>query len=191
MLFGRDVGYDISSAVCGGLALLVTASFVVLHLLDRITAHFTGKHKPELARKRFIPSLQERERNLFMKTVINTADAPQAIGPYSQAVVAKGFVFISGQIPIDPRSGNLVAGDIRDQTKQVMENGKAILAAAGCGMAQVVKATIYLKNMADFGAVNEVYGSYFSSEPPARATVEVARLPKDVAVEIDFIAVQH
>jgi 2-iminobutanoate/2-iminopropanoate deaminase len=123
-----------------------------------------------------------------MKKIIRTTDAPQAIGPYSQAVEANGFVFISGQIPLDPKTGAMIAGDIREQTKRVMENGKAILAAAGCTMAHVVKTTIYLKSIADFAAVNEVYGSYFPSDPPARATVEVSRVPKDVALEIDFIA---
>jgi 2-iminobutanoate/2-iminopropanoate deaminase len=123
-----------------------------------------------------------------MKKIIKTESAPQAIGPYSQAVEANGFVFVSGQIPIDPKTGNIIAGDIREQTKRVMENGKAILTAAGCEMDGVVKTTIYLKNIGDFAAVNEVYGSYFPTEPPARATVEVSRLPKDVAVEMDFIA---
>jgi 2-iminobutanoate/2-iminopropanoate deaminase len=123
-----------------------------------------------------------------MKKIIKTADAPQAIGPYSQAVEVNGFVFVSGQIPLDPKTGNLVTGDIREQTKRVMENGKAILAAAGCAMSKVVKSTIYLKNIGDFASVNEIYGSYFPIDPPARATVEVSRLPKDVAIEIDFVA---
>lgn len=126
-----------------------------------------------------------------MKIIVKTADAPQAIGPYSQAVEANGFVFVSGQIPLDPKTGNIVAGDIREQTRRVMENGKAILAKAGCAMSDVAKATIYLKNIADFAAVNEIYGSYFPIDPPARATVEVSRLPKDVAVEIDFVAVKQ
>ena len=125
-----------------------------------------------------------------MKKVIETADAPQAIGPYSQAIEANGFVFVSGQIPLDPVNGNMVTGDIRAQARRVMENGKAILSAAGCSMDRVVKATIYLKNIGDFSAVNEVYGGYFPADPPARATVEVSRLPKDVAVEIDFIAIK-
>jgi len=125
-----------------------------------------------------------------MKNVVRTADAPQAIGPYSQAIEANGFVFVSGQIPIDPKTGSLVAGGIREQVKQVMENGKAVLAAAGCGMVHVVKTTIYLRNIGDFAAVNEVYGAYFPAEPPARATVEVSRLPKEAEVEIDFIAVK-
>jgi 2-iminobutanoate/2-iminopropanoate deaminase len=123
-----------------------------------------------------------------MRKIIKTTDAPQAIGPYSQAVQAGGFVFVSGQIPIDPKTGNVVQADIRAQAKLVMENAKAILAAAGCGMPDVVKSTIYLKDMADFIAVNEIYGGYFPSDPPARATVEVSRLPKDVAIEVDFTA---
>jgi len=125
-----------------------------------------------------------------MKKIIKTEAAPQAIGPYSQAVDANGFVFVSGQIPLDPKTGAVAAGDIREQTKRVMENGKAVLAAAGCGMDKVVRTTIYLRSIGDFAAVNEVYGGYFPSDPPARATVEVSRLPKDVAVEIDFIAVK-
>ena len=122
------------------------------------------------------------------KKIVIAGDAPQAIGPYSQAVEAGGFVFVSGQIPIDPKGGNVVQVDIKTQTNQVMKNAKAILTAAGCGMSQVVKVTIYLKNMADFAAVNDVYGGYFPSEPPSRATVEVSRLPKDVNVEMDFVA---
>ena len=122
------------------------------------------------------------------KKIIKTTDAPQAIGPYSQAVEAGGFVFVSGQIPIEPKTGALLQTDIKAQTKLVMDNAKAILAAAGCDLSQVVKTTIYLKNMADFALVNEVYGGYFLSDPPARATVEVSRLPKDVAVEMDFVA---
>jgi len=124
------------------------------------------------------------------KKTIKTMEAPQAIGPYSQAVEAGGFVFVSGQIPIEPKTGNLLQADMKSQTKLVMDNAKAILAAAGCGMSQVVKTTIYLKNMADFTSMNEVYGGYFPSDPPARATIEVSRLPKDVAVEMDFIAVK-
>ena len=124
------------------------------------------------------------------KNIIKTDNAPKAIGPYSQAVEANGFVFVSGQIPLDPKTGNVVDGDIREQTKRVMENGKAILAAAGCAMSSVVRSTIYLKDIGDFASVNEVYGGYFSVDPPARATVEVSRLPKDVTVEIDFIAVK-
>jgi 2-iminobutanoate/2-iminopropanoate deaminase len=126
-----------------------------------------------------------------MKKIIKTTEAPQAIGPYSQAVEANGFVFVSGQIPLDPKTGNIVTGDIREQTKRVMENGKAILAEAGCDMSDVVKSTIYLKDIGDFTRVNEMYGSYFAADPPARATVEVSRLPKDVSVEIDFVAIKE
>jgi 2-iminobutanoate/2-iminopropanoate deaminase len=123
-----------------------------------------------------------------MKKTVHTSDAPPAIGPYSQAVEAGGFLFVSGQIPLDPKTGNLVHGDVRVQTRQVMENAKAILAAAGCGMDRVVRTTIYLKNIGDFAAVNEVYAGYFPSDPPSRATVEVSSLPKGATVEIDFIA---
>jgi 2-iminobutanoate/2-iminopropanoate deaminase len=124
------------------------------------------------------------------RKIVKTTDAPQAIGPYSQAVEAGGFVFVSGQIPIDPKTGNVIQGDINDQTRIVMNNTKAILMAAGCTMSRVVKTTIYLKSMEDFAFVNEVYGGYFPIDPPARATVEVSRLPKDVAVEMDFIALK-
>lgn len=125
-----------------------------------------------------------------MKKIIKTDDAPQAIGPYSQAVEANGFVFLSGQIPIDPQSGAVLQAGIKDQVRLVLENAKNILAAAGCGLGQVVKASIYLKSMADFPAMNEVYGGVFPTDPPARATVEVSRLPKDVLIEMDFIAVK-
>jgi len=122
------------------------------------------------------------------RKIVKTTDAPQAIGPYSQAVEAGGFIFVSGQIPLDPKTGNIIQGDIKNQTRIVMDNAMAILMTAGCGMSNVVKTTIYLKNMTDFASVNEIYGGYFPADPPARATVEVSRLPKDVAVEMDFIA---
>lgn len=122
------------------------------------------------------------------KKIIKTEHAPQAVGPYSQAVEAGSFIFVSGQIPIDPKSGNVIQADIKAQTRLIMENARAILSAAGANLASVVKTTIYLKNMADFAVVNEQYGGYFPSEPPARATVEVSRLPKDVAIEMDFVA---
>jgi 2-iminobutanoate/2-iminopropanoate deaminase len=122
------------------------------------------------------------------KKTIKTADAPQAIGPYSQAVEAGGFVYVSGQIPIDHKTGNVVQTDIGSQVKLVMDNAKAILKAADCGMQHVIKTTIYLTSMADFASVNQVYGEYFPSDPPARATVEVSRLPKDVSIEIDLVA---
>jgi 2-iminobutanoate/2-iminopropanoate deaminase len=123
-----------------------------------------------------------------MKESISAPDAPAAIGPYSPAIRAGGFLFVSGQVAIDPRSRELVAGDVRAQTEQVMKNLKALLTAGGSGLEQVVKATVYLRSMADFAAMNEVYGKSFSAAPPARATVEVSRLPKDALVEIEVIA---
>jgi 2-iminobutanoate/2-iminopropanoate deaminase len=123
-----------------------------------------------------------------MRELVATKDAPQAIGPYSQAIKANGFVFISGQIAIDPASGQIIPGDVAAQTERVLKNLEAILKAAGSGLERVVRTTVFLKNMGDFGAMNEVYGRFWKSAPPARSTVEVARLPKDVAVEIDVIA---
>ena len=123
-----------------------------------------------------------------MKQIVQTERAPKAIGPYAQAVVAGGFVFASGQIPIDPKTGEFVAGGIGEQTEQVLRNLAEVLAAAGSSFAQVVKTTVYLADMNDFAAMNEVYGRYFAAEPPARATVQAARLPRDARVEIDVIA---
>ena len=123
-----------------------------------------------------------------MREVIATKDAPQAIGPYSQAIKAAGLVFCSGQIALDPASGAVVAGDVAQQTERVLRNLSAVLAAAGSGLDRVVKTTVFLKNMGDFAAMNEVYARYFKAAPPARSTVEAARLPKDVLVEIDVIA---
>jgi 2-iminobutanoate/2-iminopropanoate deaminase len=123
-----------------------------------------------------------------MREVIATKDAPQAIGPYSQAIKAAGLVFCSGQIALDPASGTIVAGDVAGQTERVLRNLSAVLAAAGSGLDRVVKTTVFLKNMGDFAAMNEVYGRHFKTAPPARSTVEAARLPKDVLVEIDVIA---
>jgi 2-iminobutanoate/2-iminopropanoate deaminase len=121
---------------------------------------------------------------------VSTPQAPQAIGPYSQAIVAGSFVFTSGQIPLDPATQKLVEGDVRAQAERVMENLAAVLGAAGSSFAQVVKATIYLADLADFTAVNEVYGRRFPSAPPARSTVQVAALPKGARVEIDLVAVR-
>jgi 2-iminobutanoate/2-iminopropanoate deaminase len=123
-----------------------------------------------------------------MKTIIATEAAPAAIGPYSQAVKAGGLLFCSGQIPLDPATGQMVAGGIVAQTEQVMVNLAAVLAAAGVDFGAVVKTTIYLTSLADFAVVNEVYGRFFTLEPPARATVEVSGLPRGAAVEIDLIA---
>lgn len=119
---------------------------------------------------------------------VSTPDAPAAIGPYSQAVRAGEFLFVSGQIPLDPSTGAIVAGDVSDQTHQVLKNLAAILSAAGASFRQVVRTTVYLSDMADFTAMNEVYGSYFPSPAPARATIQAARLPRDAKVEIDLIA---
>ncbi len=123
-----------------------------------------------------------------MAEVISTADAPQALGPYSQAIKHKGLVFISGQIPIDPASGNLLTGDINEQTTRVLQNLAAILEAAGSSRDQVLKATVFLKDMNDFAEMNKVYGDFFGNHKPARATVQVSRLPRDVAVEIELVA---
>lgn len=120
--------------------------------------------------------------------VINTPDAPKAIGPYSQAVIANGLLFTSGQIAINPKTNQIEATAIEEQTKQVMENLKALLAASNASFDKVVKTTIFLKDMNTFGTVNEIYGSYFANHKPARSTVEVARLPKDVLIEIELIA---
>ena len=122
------------------------------------------------------------------KSVVETTNAPAAIGPYSQAVRAGSLLFVSGQIPLDPKSGQLVAGGIEAETRQVLENLRAILQAAGSSFDHVVKTTIFLQDMQQFQKVNEIYGSYFKAPFPARATVEVARLPRNVQVEIDCIA---
>jgi 2-iminobutanoate/2-iminopropanoate deaminase len=123
-----------------------------------------------------------------MKTIISTERAPKAIGPYSQAVVSNGWAFLSGQIPLDPSTNQIITGDIAAQTERVLENLKSVLEAAGSSLERVVKTTVYLKDMGEFAKMNEVYGRYFASNAPARATVEAARLPRDVSVEIDCIA---
>ena len=123
-----------------------------------------------------------------MKQAITTKSAPGAIGPYSQAIKAGGFVFLSGQIPLDPSTGQMVEGDAKAQTEQVMKNLLAVLEAAGCSFDDVVRSTIFLTNLGDFQAVNEVYGKNFTTAPPARATVQVAALPRGAKVEIDMIA---
>jgi 2-iminobutanoate/2-iminopropanoate deaminase len=124
-----------------------------------------------------------------MRQVIATADAPKAIGPYSQAIRANGMVFCSGQIALDPATNQLIEGDIAAQTERVLKNLAAVLREAGSSLEHVVKTTVFLKSMNDFAAMNQVYGTFFSQQPPARSTVEAARLPKDVLVEIDVIAV--
>lgn len=124
-----------------------------------------------------------------MKEIISTEAAPKAIGPYSQAVRWNGLVFLSGQIPLDPATMQMVPGGVAEQTERVLENLKAVLEASGSSMAKVVKTTVFLKDMGEFAAMNEVYGRYFTDNAPARSTVEAARLPRDVRVEIDCIAV--
>jgi len=123
------------------------------------------------------------------KQIINTTNAPAAIGPYSQAVKVGNLLYTSGQIPLNPATGELVIGDVKKATERSMENVKAILEAAGTSLDKVIKTVVFIKDMNDFAAVNEVYGSYFTSNPPARSCVEVARLPKDVQVEIEVIAI--
>lgn len=125
-----------------------------------------------------------------MKKIISSPNAPAAIGPYSQAVEANGVLYMSGQIPLDPATGKLVEGDIKAQTERVMDNLGAVLAAAGLGFEHVVRTTIFLADLADFAVVNETYGKRFEKEPPARATVQVAALPRGSRVEIDAIAVR-
>jgi 2-iminobutanoate/2-iminopropanoate deaminase len=124
-----------------------------------------------------------------VKEIIQTEHAPQAIGPYSQAVKANGLIFASGQIPTDPQTGQFVAGGIAEQTEQVLKNLRSVLEAAGSGLEGVVKTTVFLIDMQEFAAMNEVYGRFFKDQPPARATVEAARLPRDARVEIEAIAV--
>jgi 2-iminobutanoate/2-iminopropanoate deaminase len=123
-----------------------------------------------------------------VREVIATDRGPKAIGPYSQAICANGFVFVSGQIALDPETQQLVSGDVQAQTERVLENLKGIVEAAGSSLDRVVRATVFLADMNEFAAMNEVYGRYFRSQPPARSTVQVARLPRDVRVEIDVIA---
>ena len=123
-----------------------------------------------------------------MKEVVNTDRGPRAIGPYSQAVRVNGFLFVSGQVALDPATGQLAVGDTPRQTERVLENLKGIVEAAGSSLDRVVKTTVFLKDMGEFAAMNEVYARYFPGDPPARATVEAARLPRDVRVEIDLVA---
>ena len=123
-----------------------------------------------------------------MKDVVLTDRGPKPIGPYSQAIRTNGFLYVSGQVALDPKTGEFVGTDIRQQTEKTLENIKGILEAAGSNLHHVVKTTVFLKDMNDFAAMNEAYGKYFSQAPPARSTVQVARLPKDALVEIEVIA---
>ena len=124
-----------------------------------------------------------------MKKVVATEEAPKAIGPYSQAIVHNGLAYLSGQIPLDPATGQLVEGDIAIQTARVLDNLSAVLEACGASLENVLKTTVFIKDMGEFARMNEVYGRYFAANPPARSTVEAARLPRDVRVEIDAIAI--
>lgn len=123
-----------------------------------------------------------------MKTIIASDAAPKAIGPYSQAVIHGGIAYLSGQIPLDPATGQIVEGDIAAQTERVFQNLKAVLEASGASFETVLKTSVFLRDMADFPKMNEIYAKYFPSQPPARSTVQAARLPRDVSVEIDCIA---
>ncbi|MCC6628027.1 MAG: RidA family protein [Chloroflexi bacterium] len=123
-----------------------------------------------------------------MKSPVSTSAAPAAIGPYSQAILANGFVFASGQLPLDPATGQIVDGDIQVQTRRVLDNLAAVLAAAGTSLDSSVKTTCFLADLADFAAFNEVYATYFPNQPPARSTVQVARLPRDARVEVEIVA---
>jgi 2-iminobutanoate/2-iminopropanoate deaminase len=123
-----------------------------------------------------------------MQRAIQTSNAPQAIGPYSQAVVIDRFVFASGQIPINPATGEIAGSDIESQTRQVLQNLKAVLEASGANLAKVVKTTVFIRNMEDFPKVNSIYGEFFSQPYPARSTIEVSRLPRDVLIEIEAVA---
>lgn len=122
------------------------------------------------------------------RETIATDKAPKAIGPYAQAIVANGFVYTAGQIPLDPQTGNIIEGGMKEQTRRVIENLKAVLEASGASMNQVVKATVFLKNIGDFAAMNEVYAEYLGDSKPARSTVAVAELPRNALVEIDLVA---
>jgi len=132
-------------------------------------------------------SAHEKKAN---REVVETKDAPQPIGPYSQAITGGGFVFASGQIALDPATGKLVEGDIRVQTERVLKNLSAVLAASGSSMERVVRTTVFLKNISDFPAMNEVYGHFFTNAPPSRSSIAVAALPRDALVEIDVVALQ-
>jgi len=134
--------------------------------------------------------IQKREVKMNQRQVIATNGAPKAIGPYSQAIRANGLIFVSGQTPIDPATQQLISGTVGEQTERVLRNIEAILQQAGSSMAKIVRCGVFLKDMNDFAAMNEVYAKFFPSDPPARSTVQAARLPKDCQVEIDAIALE-
>jgi 2-iminobutanoate/2-iminopropanoate deaminase len=132
--------------------------------------------------------MDNNDSSATVRQIVRTDQAPDAIGPYSQAVTANGFVFTSGQIPIDPATGEFVPGGIAEQTQQVLKNLSAVLEAAGSSLGQVIKTTVFLADMQDFTAMNEAYATFFGADPPARSTVQAARLPRDARVEIDVVA---
>ena len=140
------------------------------------------------AAARIVGQATRRWRDVTKRVIITEA-APSAIGPYSQAIVANGLVFASGQIPLDPHTGQTIPGDVRVQTRRVLDNLTAVLEAAGSSIQKVVKTTVFLRDLNDFGPMNEIYGSFFREDPPARSTVQVAKLPRDAAVEIEAVAV--
>jgi 2-iminobutanoate/2-iminopropanoate deaminase len=146
-----------------------------------------GDPARSLPAKLILPQIFTPGVRMIIEVVV-TQNAPQAIGPYSQAIKANGLVFTSGQIPIDPATGQFIVGGVAAQTERVLKNLAAVLTAAGTSMERVVKTTVFLKNMSDFAGMNEVYAGFWKAAPPARSTVEVARLPKDVLVEIDVVA---
>jgi len=145
-------------------------------------------HQPALSRYNRRATIFTNREHLMSKNAIQTDKAPAAVGPYSQAIVANGMVFTAGQVPLDPSTGKLVEGDIRAQTTQVLKNVQAVLEAAGSSLDKVVKTTVFLKDLNDFAAMNETYAQFFTNQPPARSTVQVARLPLDALVEIETIA---
>lgn len=145
---------------------------------------------PLLVSALVIPTMTFPQEPTALRQAINSKDAPQPIGPYSQAIKAGGFVFASGQTALDPASGKLIEGDITAQTVRALKNLAAVLAKAGSGMDRIVKTTVFLKNLSDFPAMNEAYGKFFTSAPPARSTVQVAGLPKDALLEIEVVALQ-
>jgi 2-iminobutanoate/2-iminopropanoate deaminase len=130
-------------------------------------------------------------QNRAMKEIISSPQVPKPAGPYSPGIRANGLVFISGQIPVDPQTGELVGGSIQEQTARVLENLKTVLQAAGLSLDDVVKTTVFLQNLSDFGQMNEVYAKYFSANPPARSTIEVSRLPRDCKIEVEAIALER
>ena len=169
---------------------LATGLGLIVGLFTLSSLKSTNQKKEDEAEPSFASEKNKKKKKIMKKKIISTTNAPSAIGPYSQAILVNGFLYTSGQICINPATNELVMTNIQDETHQVMKNLKAILTEAGMGFENVIKTTIFLQSMNDFQAVNEVYASYFSSDFPARETVEVAKLPKAANVEISMIAVE-